>query len=257
MEGYGAAAAELGGAGRKTCGLLSVAVVKEALRRHWPEYLMEAWGLGVFMVSACVFGALLEHPGSPARQAIANGNIRRVLAGAAMGATFLAIVYSPWGKRSGAHLNPAVTLAFYRLGRVPAWDALFYSAAQFAGGLLGVLLCAAALGDAIRDPAVQYAVTLPGSDGAGVAFAAEVVIAFVMMATVLVTSSSPRLSRLTPILAATLVFLYISIEAPYSGMSLNPPPARSRPPCPPATGRPSGSTCSHPRSACCSPPRPS
>lgn len=196
--------------------------MKEALRRHWPEYLMEAWGLGVFMVSACVFGALLEHPASPARQAIANGTIRRVLAGAAMGATFLAICYSPWGKRSGAHLNPAVTLSFYRLGKVPAWDALFYSAGQFAGGLLGVLLSAAALGGLLQHASVQYAVTIPGPAGPSVAFAAELVIAFGMMATVLVTSSSPRLSHLTPILAATLVFLYISIETPYSGMSLNP-----------------------------------
>lgn len=197
----------------------------EALRRHWPEYLMEAAGLGIFMVSACAFGTLLEHPASPLRQALADATLRRVLMGLAMGGTFLGIFFSPWGKRSGAHLNPAVTLTFFRLGKVPKWDALFYAAAQALGGLLGVLLSAAALGMLLRDPSVRYVVTVPGEYGAGVAFAAELAIAFLMMATVLVTLSHARLMRLTPVLAAALVALYISLEAPYSGMSLN--PARS------------------------------
>ena len=35
-----------------------------ALRGHWPEYLMEAAGLGLFMLSACAFTALLYYPGS-------------------------------------------------------------------------------------------------------------------------------------------------------------------------------------------------
>jgi aquaporin Z len=39
--------------------------MQTALRTHWPEYLMEAAGLGLFMISACVFGTLLGHPGSP------------------------------------------------------------------------------------------------------------------------------------------------------------------------------------------------
>src|SRR4051794_25832282 len=33
--------------------------VREHLRRHWPEYLMEGGELGIFMISACIFGALL------------------------------------------------------------------------------------------------------------------------------------------------------------------------------------------------------
>ena len=37
----------------------------DALRRHWPEYLMEAAGLGLFMVSAGLFATLLWYPGSP------------------------------------------------------------------------------------------------------------------------------------------------------------------------------------------------
>src|SRR5262245_29506144 len=49
-----------------------------ALWPHWPEYPIEAAGLGLFMVSACVFATLLEHPSSPVRQAIADAALRRV-----------------------------------------------------------------------------------------------------------------------------------------------------------------------------------
>lgn len=35
------------------------------LRHHWPEYLIEAAELGFFMISACFFVVLLEHPASP------------------------------------------------------------------------------------------------------------------------------------------------------------------------------------------------
>lgn len=117
----------------------------EALKHHWPEYLMEAAGLGIFMVSAVVFTAILEHPSSSVRQVIADPFLRRMLIGIAMGLTAIGIIYSPWGKQSGAHINPSVTLTFFRLGKVKPWDAFFYIIAQFIGGLAGVLLVAAVI----------------------------------------------------------------------------------------------------------------
>lgn len=192
-----------------------------ALRLHWPEYLMEAAGLGIFMISACTFGALLWYPDSPVRGIVAEGAGRRGLMGLAMGLTFLGIVYSPWGKQSGAHLNPSVTLTFLRLGKVQPWDALFYVLAQFAGGVGGVVLSASILGASLRHPSVHYVVTVPGETGVGVAFAAEVGMAFVMMTTVLVVSNGPW-ARWTGLFAGALVVAYITFEAPFSGMSLNP-----------------------------------
>lgn len=193
----------------------------KALRTHWPEYLIEAAGLGFFMVSACAFGVLLFHPSSPVVAALPGTVPRRVLMGAAMGATAVAIIYSPWGKRSGAHVNPATTLTFYRLGKVKGWDALFYVAAQFAGGVAGTLMAVTLLGEAVKVPEVNYVVT-QGEYGAGVAFAAEVVITFLLMTVVLNASNSPRLSRWTGLFAGALVLTYISIEQPLSGMSMNP-----------------------------------
>jgi aquaporin Z len=200
--------------------------MREALRRHWPEYLIEAAGLGVFMISACLFATLLEHPGSPVRQAVSDPLLRRLLMGLAMGATAVAIIYSPWGKQSGAHINPAVTLSFFRLGKVRPWDAVFYVAAQFVGALLGVVLAAVLLRGALADPSVGYVVTRPGTGGVWLAFVAEAVISFLLMLVILIVSNQPdRIARLTGLCAGVLVAAYITLEAPLSGMSMN--PARS------------------------------
>jgi aquaporin Z len=141
---------------------VQIATPIQAIRTHWPEYLMEAAALGMFMVSACVFGVLLEHvPGLPGR----------MLGGIAMGLTAVAIISSPWGQRSGAHMNPAFTLTFLTLGKIAPWDALFYVAAQFAGGVAGVLISAWILGPALRR--IQFVATVPGPGGPWVAFTAE------------------------------------------------------------------------------------
>lgn len=139
-----------------------------------------------------------------------------------MGLTAIALIYSPWGQQSGAHLNPVVTLTFLRLGKVKPVDALFYILAQFVGGLLGMRLAATVLGDAIAHPAVRYVVTLPGSAGIGVAFLAEFAIAFGMMLMILGVSNAPKLNRFTGWFAGVLIALYITLEAPLSGMSMNP-----------------------------------
>ena len=192
-----------------------------ALREHWPEYLMDGALLGLFMISACGFAVLLEHPDSPAPQAIANPAFRRALGGIAMGLTNIALIYSAWGRRSGAHMNPAVTLTFLSRGKVKPWDALFYIVAQFVGGFAGVLIAKLALGGAVAHDAVNHAATVPGPAGAWVAFAAEAIIACGLMLMVLTVSNTP-LARFTGCVAGLLVALYITFEAPFSGMSMNP-----------------------------------
>jgi aquaporin Z len=57
--------------------------MSRALREHWPEYLLEATALGIFMVSAAVFTTLFEYPYSPVRQAIADAFLRRIFIGLA------------------------------------------------------------------------------------------------------------------------------------------------------------------------------
>jgi aquaporin Z len=126
------------------------------------------------------------------------------------------------GQRSGAHFNPSVTLTFWRLGKVGGRDAAFYAAAQVIGGTVGVFFSALILGDVLEHPSVNYAVTVPGPQGAAVAFAAEVLISFLLMTVILTTSNRARLAPFTPLFSGALVATYIALEAPLSGMSMNP-----------------------------------
>jgi aquaporin Z len=189
---------------------------------HWPEYLIEGCALGIFMVSAAVFAALLYHPASAIAAGITNEWVRRGLMGLAMGTTAASIIYSPWGQRSGAHMNPAITFTFFRLGKIARHDLLGYVIAQFAGAIAGIAAVGAALGRLVSDPSVNYVTTLPGRFGYGAAFAGEAGISFGMMLMVLSVSNHVRLARLTGVCAGFLVWMYITIEEPLSGMSMNP-----------------------------------
>jgi aquaporin Z len=194
----------------------------KALREHWPEYLMEAAELGMFMISACVFATMLGHPVSPIAKALPHPTVQRLLIGIAMGLKAVGIIYSPWGQQSGGHLNPSVTLTFLRLGKVRPWDALFYIGAQFLGGVVGVLVATAFLREAVAHPAVNYVTTRPGAAGPLVAFVAEFGLSFILMSVVLRVSNTARWARYTPLFAGALVATYITLEAPISGMSMNP-----------------------------------
>ena len=198
---------------------------KRALLQHWPEYMIEGLCLGIFMISACTFAAMLEHPASPVRMSITSPNVRRFLGGIAMGLTAITLIYSPLGRRSGAHMNPATTLTFYRLDKIAGWDAAFYMLSQFLGGLLGTSVALLVLGQRLSHANVNFAITRPGMRGVALAFLAEVLISFLLMTVILNVSNSRMSARYTGLTAGTMVMLFITFEAPFSGMSMN--PARS------------------------------
>lgn len=193
-----------------------------AWRPHWPEYLMEAAALGIFMISAGVFTTLLDYPGSFVSQTVSSPAVRRALIGLAMGATAAGLIYSPWGRRSGAHMNPAVTLTFLRLRKIPGGDAFFYILFQFLGGWAGVLVTAWALRTSFTAPPVTYVVTIPGPLGALPAFAGESIIAAIMMAMIIHVSNERGLARFTGLFAGILIAGFVFFEAPLSGFGMNP-----------------------------------
>jgi aquaporin Z len=188
---------------------------------HWPEYAAEALCLALFMCSAATFATLLQHPASPLAFPGGIGWVARLPMGVAMGLTLMVIVYSPLGGRSGAHMNPAVTLTFLRLGKVAGADVLGYMTAQFTGGTSGIVIATALLRRLPADPAINFVATVPGPAGVLPAFLAELFISFGMMLTVLTVSNAPRFARLTGVCGGLLVATYITVEAPLSGMSMN------------------------------------
>ena len=196
----------------------------EALRRHWPEYAIEGWALGMFMISASVATVLLYDPRSPTFGLIENEFWKRALMALAMAGTAAAIIYSPWGKRSGAHMNPAFTLSFWVMGKINTVDAVYYALFQFVGGLAGSLLSYVLTGGLLADPQANWAATVPRPQGVAAALFSELIIAFILMFVVAVMLNS-KFDQLIGIAAGGLIFLYVLYESPYSGFGMN--PARS------------------------------
>jgi aquaporin Z len=191
---------------------------------NWKSYFIEAWSLGMFMISATLFVVLFEHPAFHINTIISNGSVRRMCIGIAMGITAILLIYSKWGKHSGAHMNPAVTLANYFLNRISLTDTIGYMLAQIFGATIAMLILNFFFHHYLSAPSVNYIVTMPGKDGIGVALLAEFILSFIIFITVLIVSNS-KLAAYTGYIAGLLVFIFISIEAPLSGMSIN--PARS------------------------------
>ena len=183
---------------------------------------MELSELGWYLFVVCLVTTLLRHPASIVRESISSSLARRGLMGLAMGATVIAIVMSPWGKRSGGHFNPAITFTFYRLGKVEFWDTWLYVTAQFLGAIGGVALARYVLRGALSSSAVRYAVTVPGLYGSTVAFVAELAISFLLMITVLFTTNHKRLAPYSAYFVGALLAIYYTFEAPLSGVSTNP-----------------------------------
>jgi aquaporin Z len=122
-------------------------------------------------------------------------------------------------------MNPATTLTFFRLGKVTGWDTAFYVLSQFVGGVVGMLVAFLALGQTLAHRNVNFAITRPGMRGVAVAFFGELAITFLLMTVILSVSNSRRFARYTGVAAGAMVMLFITFEAPLSGMSMN--PARS------------------------------
>ncbi len=193
-------------------------------KSRWKLYLIEAWALGMFMMATCLFAILFEHPDFYIRQHMPDAMGRRVIMGIAIGITAVLLIYSPWGKRSGAHMNPAFTIANWQMDRITTFDAGFYIIAQFTGGFLGVWVFKVLLPSYMANPSIAYVVTIPGMvpGSEWIALILEFLISFILLFTVLHLSNYERLSRFTGYFVGILLFFYITFEAPYSGMSINP-----------------------------------
>ncbi len=198
------------------------ASMAEAIGAHWREYLMEGTEIGSLMLSTCIFGTLLYGNDSPLRHLALSRGVRPLLMGTAIAMTTFLIIRSPFGRRSGAHFNPAVTLAFLWLRRIHRWDAVCYVLAQFLGAVVGVLVARQLLGVHLSSAPVRYLVTVPGIYGRAIAFVAEFVLAGLLMGIVLYASNHRLLARFSPIFVALLTVFYFALCSSISGFSVNP-----------------------------------
>ncbi|WP_324674493.1 MIP/aquaporin family protein [Hymenobacter sp. GOD-10R] len=195
-------------------------------RQNWQHYLTEAAGAALFIIVASLITIAVKHPSAPLHSWLEGREyLGRAVVGLVVGTLVVLMVYSPWGRRSGAHFNPAVTLAFWQLGKVNRVDAVWYVLFQVVGAVTGAQLIKRLLGTWYAHPEVNYVLTEPGKDGLWVAVGAEFLISLVLMLILLTALHSKRLHNKAGWLLGALLAVYIVFEEPYSGMSTN--PARS------------------------------
>ena len=167
------------------------------------------------------FVALLESERSPLRATIASGALRLVLIGIGFGVLAAAVALSPIGRRSGAHLNPAVTLGFVLRGQTPVRDAAGYVAAQVVGATIAAAAFVAALPS--WAPTVSSARTTPAASiPAWGVVGIEAALTLGLLLTVFLMVSSTRTARWTPAVVTAALAGLIWAGAPRTGASMNP-----------------------------------
>jgi glycerol uptake facilitator-like aquaporin len=160
---------------------------------------------------------------SAVSRAIPDIHLQLVIVGAAVGGLVAGLILSPPGRASGAHLNPAISLAMWRFGVFPGAGVLPYAAAQLAGSALGVLAAGAVWGSAATRPPVSYAVLQPAAGwGAGPLFAVEALSMFVIVLIIGACLSMRRLAGAVPWVVGLLVGGAIALLGTVSGGSDNP-----------------------------------
>ena len=202
---------------------MNVDLAAPATRAHLSACAAEFAGTALLVLVGISCVIAMMSPASPLSQWIPSDALRRFITGALFGLTGTAVTLSPLGRSSGAHINPAVTLAFWLERKIAPSTAACYVLAQLAGAALGaaILRFWGAWGAPLR-----YGVTLPG---AGVApwqaVAYEAGVTFALVTTIFVLLARPATRRFTAWSMSPLFAVLVWLEAPLTGTSAN--PARS------------------------------
>ncbi|HUZ46155.1 MAG TPA: aquaporin [Terriglobia bacterium] len=193
------------------------------MKTLWTLFLSEFIGTAL-LVAVGLSAVILDFgKGSPVVALLPDPGLRRLITGFLFGTTGAAIVVSPVGKTSGAHINPVVTLAFWLKGKMTRPHALGYVVAQLAGGIVGALLL---LAWGHMGASIDFGATFPGSGYTLLqATLGEVITTFGLIAGLFLFLGHSRLRAYTPLLFPFLYAVMVFLEAPVSGTSTN--PARS------------------------------
>jgi aquaporin Z len=193
---------------------------------HWRIWAAEAAGTALMVLAIIAAASFSLGDGSPVAEALPGRGAGFLVLGAIVAPVVALIAVSPLGRLSGAHLNPAVTLGFWALGRVSRHDVAGYVVAQLAGGVAGALAARALLPESVLD-SVGGAVTHP-SVSLVAALALEAGMTVALLVLIFTFVASERLARFTPLAIVPLLAAIIWLVSPRTGASLN--PARSEGP---------------------------
>jgi aquaporin Z len=189
-------------------------------RLPWRLFASELVGTAVLVAAGLSVVILMFGVGSPVVQAVPGVGPRRLITGFFFGTVGGLVTMSPVGKVSGAHINPAVTLGFWLMGKLDSRVALGYVVAQLAGACGGAVPLLA-WGDMGRS--VAFGATLPGPGYAAWAvLLGEALTTFALIAGLCVFLGFRGLRRFTPAMIPVLYAVLVPLEAAISGTSTNP-----------------------------------
>ena len=189
----------------------------------WRLFLSEFIGTAALVLVGLSLVILMFGTGTPMARLIPSEGLRRLITGFLFGTTGACIALSPVGKESGAHINPAVTLAFRLMGKLDLRTTLGYIAAQLSGAVAGSLplLIWGAMGKS-----VDFGATSPGpGTSVSTALMGEAITTFTMVTLLAVFLGFRKIRPFTPAIFPPLYAIMVWAEAPISGTSTN--PARS------------------------------
>ncbi len=188
-------------------------------RLFWSEVI----GSALLLLGGLSLVIFMFGTGTPMARILPSEGWRRLITGFLFGSTGALIAISPVGKASGAHINPAVTLAFRWMGKLDTRTSLVYIAGQCLGGILG---CVPLLAWGDTGKSVAYGATAPGAGYSVLAaLTGEFVATFLMVTLLAVFLAFRRIRPFTPAIFPPLFAILVWAEAPISGTSAN--PARS------------------------------
>ncbi|MER7245750.1 aquaporin [Kribbella sp. NPDC000426] len=185
---------------------------------HWREWGAELAGTGVLMFAVVTAKDWAVQAGQP----FADLHWRIAIVAVVAGLAVVAVALSPLGRRSGAHLNPAVTLGLWWQHAVGRADLSGYVVAQTVGGVLGIA-AGRAWGEDISAPPVRWALispspTLPLMLGVAI----EAVATFVQLALVFWLLLDKRTAPWTAPAAGAMLTVSIVALATTTGAAFNP-----------------------------------
>jgi aquaporin Z len=189
----------------------------------WQTLFAELIGTALLVLFGLSLVIFMWGTGSPMVRLLPGEGLRRLVTGFLFGCTGAGIALSPIGRESGAHINPAVTFAFWMFRKLDARTAIGYVVAQLAGACLG---CLPLLAWGAMGRSVAFGATLPGAGySLGAVIAGEAVTTFGLIVGLCLFLGFRRLRPFTPALMPPLYAFMVWAESPISGTSTN--PARS------------------------------
>lgn len=183
-------------------------------------YLAEFLGTAILLLLGLSLVIFMYGEGSPFEKIIPNIKLRQVVSGFLFGAVGGSIALSPVGKVSGAHINPAVTLAFRLFGKIDLKTSLGYIIAQLTGAVTG---CLPLLIWGPMGRSVDFGATIPGQGYSTLTvLVGEIITTFALVAGLIVFIGFHKIRRYTPFMIPILYAIMVPLEASISGTSTNP-----------------------------------